>query len=802
MWGAAERLVGAAFVVDDLRRGRQLVMRYPGIAAVAAGGPASPTAQRARQAVADRVLLGKPDFRPLLERFLGMDAHAFANFFRPKAAVLCDKLLDIGIDELRFLSYPVLLQDPEDSDRELVFFSLVFAFADDVGSAPFPDRPACADIAQEVLAKLSRAWRGREAEDRYLSREVSKLLAIREKFSRGGFNHVVHNPDALVLERPDRAPSPLPPLMPHASHVSSSLSPEPSEGPPTLGSHRWSLASASEGPPALVNRWSIISASSAASFGTMIDSGPASDAGALTASPSARSMGASTSRDAGGSEAESRPSARESARNGDSAHSRRPSGGNAASKADPDAGAAATPGALPDMMPDNSAQDLIDLMMERSALANEIRIAFHGIADAQEPFAIYVDEIHKVQISDAFLSVGDVDPASPLPKAPNAAHPWLSDDEGDDEADSIALNGSTAQGEAGAAGYRPYQTILLLQDMDQILNDIPRDAPELIRDVIKIAQPTESFQQLAEELMVPLRSIYSLADHLVAWKKARVVDTITMQSCFAVAPDAAVDRGTLGPTGALGCRFAATFPDTSLISALSLFEPGKPLMDVVLRIQALAKEARELDKDKVGDDGDLDNDAAAFNSEIAADAVTYAIWGLRHGLLVQLRQYITLSVGFRERLWAVDTDMVEEPQSLRLSGVSPAASVDGDGTFFIGSVASEASFSASVANEGVLAISNAEMVRERFTEAQVAAAMKEVEAATQTSSNDTWFADVIPGAAKLCVSRLLEVCAEMAAPALSVDELVVQNRGWDKGTLLEACRHMDHLLVVFAAYPA
>ncbi|KAJ0411362.1 hypothetical protein ATCC90586_004348 [Pythium insidiosum] len=83
---------------------------------------------------------------------------------------------------------------------------------------------------------------------------------------------------------------------------------------------------------------------------------------------------------------------------------------------------------------------------------------------------------------------------------------------------------------------RPYQTLLLLDDEDKILQALPTDHSHQLRVLITAANPLKSFQDLALETSLPIHQLFRLAAHLVYWGYGRIMDTITMHNIYQVAP--------------------------------------------------------------------------------------------------------------------------------------------------------------------------------------------------------------------------------------------------------------------------
>ncbi|KMS93510.1 hypothetical protein BVRB_030750, partial [Beta vulgaris subsp. vulgaris] len=85
---------------------------------------------------------------------------------------------------------------------------------------------------------------------------------------------------------------------------------------------------------------------------------------------------------------------------------------------------------------------------------------------------------------------------------------------------------------------RPYRTILLLEDADNLLDQLPDDASSTLRRLIRVANPMKSFRDLSVDLGMPISHVFRIAAHLVLWRKARIMNTLTKHSVLTINPDA------------------------------------------------------------------------------------------------------------------------------------------------------------------------------------------------------------------------------------------------------------------------
>ena len=101
---------------------------------------------------------------------------------------------------------------------------------------------------------------------------------------------------------------------------------------------------------------------------------------------------------------------------------------------------------------------------------------------------------------------------------------------------------------------RPYHTLLLLKESNEILASLPPDASPQLAQLLRVASPLRSFHELQGETGIPSSQLLRLAGHLVHWGLAVITNVITQHSVYTVAPG--VD---LGPACAAAREFDALF---------------------------------------------------------------------------------------------------------------------------------------------------------------------------------------------------------------------------------------------------
>lgn len=88
----------------------------------------------------------------------------------------------------------------------------------------------------------------------------------------------------------------------------------------------------------------------------------------------------------------------------------------------------------------------------------------------------------------------------------------------------------------------PYHTLLLLEDPEEVLKNMPLDASPTLVQLVQILTPTQSLQELHLLLDCSLAQIYRLAAHLIYWRKAKLIHTISTRNIYVVSPTAKLDE--------------------------------------------------------------------------------------------------------------------------------------------------------------------------------------------------------------------------------------------------------------------
>ncbi|PKK73410.1 UPF0171-domain-containing protein [Rhizophagus irregularis] len=176
----------------------------------------------------------------------------------------------------------------------------------------------------------------------------------------------------------------------------------------------------------------------------------------------------------------------------------------------------------------------------------------------------------------------------------------------------------------------PYHTLLLLEDPEEILKNMPLDANPTLVQLVQILTPTQRLADLCTVLDCSLAQIFRLAAHLIYWRKAKIIDVIGVRNLYVVSPTA--DMNSL-PTYIE--YFKQHFPALDLVKILDSFSVPKPQVNSI-------KEHRTM----------------------YLEAITYL---LRNDLVVQLHAYILVMV---PRYIKMGFTQAEYEEKLRNSGDS------------------------------------------------------------------------------------------------------------------------------------
>ncbi|KAI8092260.1 nitrogen permease regulator of amino acid transport activity 3-domain-containing protein [Gilbertella persicaria] len=179
----------------------------------------------------------------------------------------------------------------------------------------------------------------------------------------------------------------------------------------------------------------------------------------------------------------------------------------------------------------------------------------------------------------------------------------------------------------------PYHTLLLLEDPEEVLKNMPLDASPTLVQLVQILTPTQSLQELHLLLDCSLAQIYRLAAHLIYWRKAKLIHTISTRNIYVVSPHAKLDD-----MASLEADFRSHIPNLSLPVLLSKLQHAQQY-HLVYHVKELKNQYLE--------------------------AITYLI---RKDLVVQLHMYLVLLVPIEKKTGIetpqsqYDTQLLEQPE--------------------------------------------------------------------------------------------------------------------------------------------
>ncbi|KTW25789.1 hypothetical protein T552_03402 [Pneumocystis carinii B80] len=84
----------------------------------------------------------------------------------------------------------------------------------------------------------------------------------------------------------------------------------------------------------------------------------------------------------------------------------------------------------------------------------------------------------------------------------------------------------------------PHSSLLLLDDVESVLQNIPADANPCLSLFVKNIRPTQTLLKLSQQINIPLKTIHVLAEHLIYWRRAIPIPPINMRNIYFVSPAA------------------------------------------------------------------------------------------------------------------------------------------------------------------------------------------------------------------------------------------------------------------------
>ncbi|RUS29887.1 nitrogen permease regulator of amino acid transport activity 3-domain-containing protein [Jimgerdemannia flammicorona] len=84
----------------------------------------------------------------------------------------------------------------------------------------------------------------------------------------------------------------------------------------------------------------------------------------------------------------------------------------------------------------------------------------------------------------------------------------------------------------------PYHALLLLNDPEEVLQNVPMDSSPTLIHLVQMLTPTLNLHELSMLLDCSLAQVYRLSAHLIYWRKAKLIHTIAVRNIYIVSPQA------------------------------------------------------------------------------------------------------------------------------------------------------------------------------------------------------------------------------------------------------------------------
>ncbi|CAG8649733.1 4144_t:CDS:2 [Gigaspora rosea] len=191
-----------------------------------------------------------------------------------------------------------------------------------------------------------------------------------------------------------------------------------------------------------------------------------------------------------------------------------------------------------------SMDKLMEITLEKSSLARTIRQVYESIS---------TDSIAHILVNDY------IDLSLQLPPlAPTTLFAPDNDMEGNEYTHYPVI--------------APYHALLLLEDPEEILRSMPLDSNPTLVQLVQILTPTQRLADLCTVVDCSLAQIFRIAAHLIYWRKAKIIDVISVRNIYVVSPTA--DMNSLP---AYIEYFKQHFPpDFDLVKILASLSTPKP----------------------------------------------------------------------------------------------------------------------------------------------------------------------------------------------------------------------------------
>ncbi|KAL8613160.1 hypothetical protein ACOMHN_042969 [Nucella lapillus] len=236
----------------------------------------------------------------------------------------------------------------------------------------------------------------------------------------------------------------------------------------------------------------------------------------------------------------------------------------------------------PENSPTAPPQNPFRLILQRSQLANELRQVYTSLVDSGV-VSLYINQWVGVNFC-----------------LPHKVHVIVTG--------SRVLHLEPKEVEEGLAAMRPYHGLLLLQNGEDLLAQLPVDAsPSLLR-LVKVVQPMKNLHTLSLDSDLSLAQVFQLACHLVYWGKAIVIFPMCESNEYMLSPIA----NTLVNSNMVE-EFVEEFPGKSLHVALADFSLPTHLWNISNFVE---------------------------HPQFQQQRVLMVIWLLQRRLLIQIHKYI------------------------------------------------------------------------------------------------------------------------------------------------------------------
>lgn len=216
---------------------------------------------------------------------------------------------------------------------------------------------------------------------------------------------------------------------------------------------------------------------------------------------------------------------------------------------------------------------------------------------------------------------------------------------------SINLHHSIEDQKKIVDSIRPFHTLLLLPESQQSEWWKAGDASPWIARLVARADPKKSLHELHLEMGIPMGQLTMLAAHLVYWKRARIIHTLTQHSMYVVSP-----RCDLAPHSRMMKAFEQFQKEARQGQSKRSNSKVRRLAEVLAHFSVPMHLGEKL--------------SHLNNKDDQKDLVQLVVWLLKWGALIHLHHYVVM----------IPTDPVdpslEAPTEARIEGAGPEESLE------------------------------------------------------------------------------------------------------------------------------